>query len=146
MTKKETFANKASDGYIVCYAEGCPKKEQCLRWLVGQQMPATKNFITNVNLQSKDVGTDKCPHFRNKKKVKIAIGMTHIFNGDMPARVEPFVRHRIISNHCRTYYYEFRNGSRPIMPAVQEEIRSVFREAGWNKPVEFDKYIEDYEW
>ena len=146
MTEKETFANKASDGYTVCYGENCPKKAQCLRWLGGQQMPATKNFITNVNLQSKDVATDKCPHFRNRKKVKIAIGMTHIFNGDMPAKVEPFVRQRIISNHCRTYYFEYRNGSRPIMPDVQEEIRSIFREAGWNKPVEFDKYIEDYEW
>ena len=64
----------------------------------------------------------------------------------MPKRVEPYVRRHIIANHCRTYYYEYRNGQRPIPPTVQEEIRTLFREAGWNKEVNFDCYVEDYEW
>lgn len=33
-----------------------------------------------------------------------------------------------------------------IPPAVQEEIRQYFREAGWNSDVIFDGFIEDYEW
>jgi hypothetical protein len=31
-------------------------------------------------------------------------------------------------------------------PAVQAEVRSFFREAGWNEEVHFDGYVEDYEW
>ena len=72
--------------------------------------------------------------------------MMHIFNVDMPRRVEQFVRQRLIGKHCRTYYYEYRNGTRLISPAVQEEVRNLFREAGWNEEVHFDSYVEDYEW
>ena len=78
--------------------------------------------------------------------MKFAKGMMHIFNADMPARVKPFVRLSLIGKHCRTYYYEYRNGTRLISPDVQEEVRGLFREAGWNEEVHFDSYIEDYEW
>ena len=45
-----------------------------------------------------------------------------------------------------TYYYEFRNGKRLIHPAIQEEIRSLFREADWKEDIRFDSYVEDYDW
>ena len=32
MTEQEIFAAKAKEGYTVCYAEQCAKKEQCMRW------------------------------------------------------------------------------------------------------------------
>ncbi|MBR1558084.1 MAG: hypothetical protein IJ647_10085 [Prevotella sp.] len=101
-------------------------------------MPDTRSFITNVNLRSEGVGTLECPHFRNREKVRMAKGMLHIFNGDMPAKVEPFVRERLIGRHCKTYYYEYRKGSRLIPPDLQEEVRNLFREAGWNERVEFE--------
>ena len=46
----------------------------------------------------------------------------------------------------KTYYYEFRNGTRLIHPAIQEEIRSLFRQADWKEDVHFDSYVEDYDW
>ena len=69
----------------------------------------------------------------------------HIFNYDMPRKVEPFVRNNLIASHCKTYYYEFRNGTRLISPAIQEEISDLFREAGWKEDVHFDSYVEDPE-
>ena len=64
----------------------------------------------------------------------------------MPRRVEPYVRQHLIRTHCRTYYFEYRNGTRLISPAIQEEVRRLFREAGWKNDIEFDSYIEDYDW
>ena len=46
----------------------------------------------------------------------------------------------------RTYYFEYRNGSRLIPPALQENIRNLFRESGWTEEVQFDSYVEDYDW
>ena len=146
MKEQDIFKKEAINGYTVCFADQCPLKEHCLHWLVGQQMPADKCFYYCVNPRSQDVGTDRCPHFRQSKKVTFAKGMLHIFNDDMPKKVESHVRQRLIANHCRTYYYEFRNGERLISPAVQEEIRQYFREAGWNEEIQFDGYVEDYEW
>ena len=146
MNEKEIFKEKAVSGYTVCFAAQCPLKERCLRWKVGQQMPDTKSSYHCVNPHYQDVATEHCPLFRQSEKVQFAQGMMHIFNVDMPRRVEQFVRQRLIGKHCRTYYYEYRNGTRLISPAIQEEVRNLFREAGWKEEVHFDSYVEDYEW
>ncbi|UKK53909.1 DUF6078 family protein [Prevotella sp. E2-28] len=146
MKEKDIFKEKAENGYIVCFADNCPLKECCLRYLVGQKMPDTTSSYHCVNPRFQDVGTTNCSLFRKAEKVKYAKGMTHLFNEDMPKRVEPYVRQHLINSHCRTYYYEFRNGERLIPPTVQEEIRQYFREAGWNGDVIFDGFVEDYEW
>ena len=109
-------------------------------------MPDTKSSYHCVNPHYQDVATEHCPLFRQSEKVQFAQGMMHIFNADMPRRVEPYVRSHFIASHCKTYYYEYRNGERLISPAIQEEIRELFREAGWNQEVHFDSYVEDYEW
>jgi hypothetical protein len=72
--------------------------------------------------------------------------MLHTFTSDMPKRLEPAVRMGVIGLTNRTYYYEYRNGSRPIPPALQEDIRQLFRENGWTEEVMFDGYVEDYDW
>lgn len=146
MNEKEIFKEKAVSGYTVCFAAQCPLKDRCLRWKVGRQMPDTKSSYHCVNPHYQDVATDHCPLYRQSEKVQFAQGMMHIFNADMPRRVEPYVRSHFIASHCKTYYYEYRNGERLISPAIQEEIRELFREAGWNQEVHFDSYVEDYEW
>lgn len=146
MNEQEIFKEKAVSGYTVCFAAQCPLKDRCLRWKVGQQMPDTKSSYHCVNPHYQDVATEHCPLFRQSEKVQFAQGMMHIFNADMPRRVEPYVRSNLIASHCKTYYYEYRNGERLISPAIQEEIRDLFREAGWNQEVHFDSYVEDYEW
>ena len=146
MTELEIFKEKALSGYTVCFAEQCPLKGHCLHYLVGQQLPDSRSTYHCVNPRYQHVGTEQCPLFRHSAKVKYARGMMHIFNYDMPRKVEPFVRNNLIASHCKTYYYEFRNGTRLISPATQEEIRSLFREAGWKEDIRFDSYVEDYDW
>ena len=72
--------------------------------------------------------------------------MTGTFTDDMPLRVVKYVRHTLIARQNRAYYFEYRNGKRLIHPTLQEEIRTLFRQAGWNGEVKFDGYIEDYDW
>ena len=122
---KELLIEKAKEGYTVCYADTCPLRTQCLRWLVGQQMPHTYSSYRCVNP---------------------AKGMTHTFTGDMPKRLEPAVRNGVIHLSNRTYYFEYRNGSRLISTALQEKIRKLFHDNGWTEEVMFDGYVEDYDW
>jgi len=84
--------------------------------------------------------------YRSDQKARFARGMLHIFTGDMPKRVEPAVRYGVIKKTNRTYYFEYRNGSRLIPPALQEDIRKLFRDNGWTEEVKFDGYVEDYDW
>lgn len=109
-------------------------------------MPESRSFISTVNPRAHDVGTAECPQYRHAEKVRFAKGMMHIFSDDMPRRIEKAVRQEFTEHHCKTYYYEYRNGQRLISPALQDEIRNLFRKAGWEKEIEFDGYVEDYDW
>ena len=146
MTEENLFREKAAAGYVVCSAEQCPMKTHCLRWLVGQQMPDTTMSYSCVNLRYQGVATEQCPLYRNSEPARFARGMTHIFNGDMPRRLETSMRRRLIAHYGRTYFYEYRNGKRIIPPKMQQDVRRLFLEAGWKGNIEFDSYFEDYEW
>ena len=143
---KELLIEKAKEGYTVCYVDGCPLCNQCMRWLVGQHVPHTASSYRCVNPHFEHVATAECPMYRSDQKVRFAKGMTHTFTGDMPKRLEPAVRNGIIRLTNRTYYFEYRNGSRPIPPALQQAIRDLFRSNGWTGEVTFDSYEEDYDW
>ena len=143
---KELLIEKAKEGYTVCYADQCPLRTLCLRWLVGQHVPNTYSSYRCVNPHFERVATSECPMYRNDQKVRFAKGMTQTFTSDMPKRVESAVRQGVIGLTNRTYYFEYRNGSRLIPPALQEDIRHLFRANGWTNDVTFDSYIEDYDW
>lgn len=143
---RKRFAEMARTTYMVCFMDGCPRRERCLRWLVGQQVPETTDRCICVNPRSTGAGTEQCPCFRLAQKVTIAKGMTRIFTGDMPKRVEPAVRKKLIARYNRTYYFQYRNGKQLIPPAMQQEIRQLFRQYGWDGEVNFDSYFEDYLW
>jgi len=144
--KKELLIEKAQEGYAVCNMEGCPLRDHCLRWLTGQHVPSTRSTYRCVNPHFEGVATAKCPMYRNDQKVRFAKGMLHIFTDDMPKRVEYEVRSEVIAMTNRTYYFEYRNGSRLIPPTLQEQICDLFREKGWKGEVNFDSYVEDYDW
>ena len=143
---KELLIKKAKAGYTACNVDYCPLNTHCLRWLVGQHVPDTYSSYRWVNPHFEGVGTIDCSMYRNDQKVRFAKGMTNIFTSDMPKRVETAVRYGIIGLTNRTYYFEYRNGSRLIPPALQESIRDLFRENGWTGEVTFNGYVEDYEW
>ena len=143
---KELLIEKAKEGYTVCYVDECPLHTQCLRWQVGQHVPHTYSSYRCVNPHFKGVATTECPMYRNDQKVRFAKGMLRTFTSDMPKRLEPAVRQGVISLSNRTYYFEYRNGSRLIPPALQEDIRKLFRDNKWKEEVTFDSYVEDYDW
>ena len=144
--EKELLVKKAHEGYTVCYMENCPLRDHCLRWLTGQHVPTSHSSYRCVNPHYEQVATADCPMYRSDQKVRFARGMMHTFTDDMPKRVEPAVRYGIASLTNRTYYFEYRNGSRLIPPALQEQIRQLFRSNGWTSDVTFDSYVEDYDW
>ena len=146
MEEERIFAEKANSNYAVCFLASCPLREQCLRWLVGCQMPATRMYYQCVNHRAKDVGTANCPQHRPAQKVLMARGMMRIFTDEMPRKVEPGVKNALIARTNRTYYFEYRNGERLIPPSLQSEIRSFFLKFGWTEEIQFDSYVEMYDW
>lgn len=146
MSDKEIFTQKAQTLYAVCFQQACPLREDCLRWLVGEEMPATKWYYTCVNHRMEGVGTSQCPNHRPRKKVMMARGMTGTFTADMPQRVLRGVRSDLISVFGRTTYFKYRRGENLLHPTQQERVKSIFRRHGWTEEVRFDRYEEHFDW
>ena len=144
--EKALLIEKAKEGYTVCYVDNCPLRQQCLRWQVGQHVPNTKCSYWCVNPHFDNVETEQCPMFRPAEKTLWAKGMTRLLADYMPKNVESAVRTELINRYNRTYFFEYRNGTRLIPPAMQEEIRDLFRRHGWTQEVQFDEFVEDYDW
>ena len=142
----DIFKQKALGGYLMCFMNHCPLREQCLHWQVGQHMPQNPPTCICVNPHGEQVATENCKLFRTTQKQRMAKGMEGIFNDDMPKRLEPAIRNELIMRYNRTYFFEYRNGTRLMPPAMQQEIRDLFRQHGWTQEVHFDDYVEDYAW
>lgn len=134
--------SNALSGYFVCFADQCPLHDDCLRWKVGQHLPTDLKACTCVNPRFEKIMTEECPMYEPAHKQRFAKGMYYIFTDDMPVRVINFVRDALVAKYNRTYYFEYRSGKRLMPPAMQEEIRELFRRAGWTQEVKFDEYVE----
>ena len=147
MENKETlFAQNAAKNYVVCYNDQCPLHEQCLRYDAGQFKTASSLIIRTVNPNHKLVAANNCPMFRDNRPQRMVVGMKKHFYRDMPARIATSIKARLIDHNCRSTYYQYHNGKRPITPDLLAFIKQVCREEGWTQPLVFDGETEGYAW
>ena len=143
---EQLFRKKAAEGYLVCFNNDCPLHEQCLRCDIGQYAPSGNMIISVVNPHHAHATDGKCTLFTLNQKVKMPVGMKLHFYEDMPARIAKRIKQRLIDRNCRSTYYQYHNGTRPIPSAMLSFIEQVCREEGWQAPLVFDGEVEDYVW
>jgi hypothetical protein len=143
--KNPTFAEKALN-YIVCYNEQCPLHTKCLRYDVGQYVPAGQLLVTSVSPAYEHALDGNCTLFSDNTPVTMKVGMKNRFYMDMPAYIATKIKGRLIAHTCRSTYYKYHNGKRPIPPTLLSFIESVCREEGWTGPLVFDGEVKDYVW
>ena len=143
-SQEEVFRERASH-YSKCFIESCPRKEQCLHWLVGQYADPMPFVQKSMNPRNPKIGGENCVKFRPNVRIAMKKGMTHFFL-DMPARVEHAIRQDLIMAFGRTQYFEMRKGIRLITPEQQEIIAESCRSYDWNGPQVYDGEEEDWLW
>ncbi|MBQ9187279.1 MAG: hypothetical protein IJ144_05590 [Prevotella sp.] len=146
MQDKETLFRQKADGYLCCFRADCPRREHCLRWEVGQYIAPDRHLATCVSPHYQKAADGACDLFRDNQPVAMPVGMKTRFYRDMPYSVQRFIKDSLIAHNCRSTYYQYHNGQRPITPDYLAVIRSVCRQAGWQGPLEFDGETTDYAW
>ena len=142
MTDKTQLKEKVEQGFIPCFNNSCSRHEHCLRWLGREFISDSQLAVTCVNPL---VGGDDCEMYRLDEKVCMALGFTHLLE-QLPRNMGKTLMQHLINTCNRTYAYEHRNGTRPIPPALQQHIIDFCRSQGWQGPVDFDAYEDQYEW
>ena len=133
------------ENYEVCLRNECPLKETCLRQLGAQEPRKQLNYIRIVNPCLVKNVTDKCQFYRSNKPVRVAYGITHIFD------YVPSIKHDVLYHAVKYYfgkwnYYRVYHRERPIMPHEQEAIQQIFKNNGVTEPVVFEEYKEIINW
>ena len=145
MTREKIFTLKADSDYGICYTQTCPLREHCLRCILRDYLPNERRFTSSVNLDHQKAQTESCPLYRNDQPIRMPLGLSNMYY-NMPARIERALKHHLIAHFNRKRYYEYHSGYRPTLPDHEQYIRRAARNFGWNEPLEFNAYVEDYLW
>ena len=132
-------------GYTMCLNAACPDRERCLRALLVDQIPAEQATIRVVSPAQYPASGERCPHLRPAQKVRIAWGMSRMFD-DMTRLTAPRVRSAVVGHFGRNGFYRARRGDRPILPADQQAIKRIFLAHGIEADPVYDGFTEDYVW
>ena len=142
--QEEVFREKA-DHYLICFINGCPLREQCLRWLVGQYADPNLVVQTSVNPFNPKHGNEHCTMFRKKQRVMMKRGFSNMYY-DMPGHMEKSIRWALIGAFGHRQYFEMRKGNRLITPDCQQRILETCRRFGWQGPIVYDGEQEEWDW
>lgn len=130
--------------YAVCFLEGCSVKEQCLRRLVADHLPETKDFGPAV-LPTMKIGEEGCRLYENGEPKLMAWGFSKLFY-DVKARHETQLRNQMKKYlGGRSNYYRYHNGERLLTPEQQEWIVNLFQQYGYTEGITFEHYANVYD-
>ena len=144
-TREQLFAEKAGKSYAVCYSQTCTLRQHCLRWQLSSYLPESRRLTTCTNLNNPAMQTETCPMYRNDHPVRMPLGIAKMYY-DMPQRIAHPLKQFLIQHFNRKRYYEYHSGYRPVPPAHEQYIRQTIIRFGWQQPIEFNSYVEDYLW
>ena len=136
---------KIQSGFTPCLNDNCQLREHCRRWLGRKYISTTAMVVTTVNTGNPLMGGPHCAMFRSDEPARMAYGFTQLLDV-MPRKDSKLLFERMVRIYRRTYAYEYRNGTRPLTPEMQQQIAGWCRELVYLAPVVFDKYDDAYEW
>lgn len=131
--------------YPLCLNRQCPKASTCLRQLVEQEVTEQSKFLVIINPQYQSAIKGDCPDYRCSTKVQFAKGLMSVMENITAKQMQKVV-HDLINIFSQRTYYRIRKGERLLSPAEQVAVREIFKKYGVVERIEFDRYVEDYEW
>ena len=132
--------------FCKCFASDCTACTKCLRYICHQHLNTQdENFLyISSHLIKPEKGTD-CPYFRPDKKVRLACGFLEALD-KMPAKISRNIRTELRQKYGSSNFYRYMNGQIPLDNKQQMDFIDDFLTLGATFPIEFDSYIEIYNW
>ena len=138
-TIMETKHQNIPAGWAVCFLAGCRRKQECLRYQAGLNLP--DDVETREAVVPSVLKKERCPRFLKTETEHVAYGFTRIFY-DVKSRHIADMRSAIRAYlGGRGTYYRYLHGEQALMPEQQQWIRRLFADYGYPGKVEFDRFL-----
>lgn len=131
--------------YMICLNSGCPCVESCLRHIYAMQYPEEEVSIHALNPRLYPEESSECSYYRPMKKIRLAWGIKDLLH-DLPYDSARRIKQSMLSHFGRTRYYCFFREERPLTPAEQTAVQSIFRRNGVESAPAFGRYSEEIDW
>lgn len=134
---------EVSPGWQLCFCEGCPRHEECLRYVAGQQIPDKLHWGPAVYPTSWKSG--ECEFFREARILRLAWGF------DLLYREVKQKDYTMLLDKVKGYlgghgtYYRYNRGEKLLTPEQQEWIINLFHRYGYTEGIEFVHYRDAYD-
>ena len=140
MEKEELIRNLGAN-ITMCFLEGCPRADKCVKHLAYKMFGDQKTYGKTV-MPSSLKADGQCDQFEEPIAKRYAKGAQHIFDevrmkhfAEIKARVV-----RILGG--RTSYYRCMRGEKLITEEQQAQIANLFKSYGYDSGNLYDEYIE----
>lgn len=131
--------------FLYCSHKQCPRHNKCLRYQAMLCIPQDIPSYATVNPCHIAGNENNCNYFKPCETSRFALGMDHLLD-NIPYSMAVTIRKELYSLMGRSMYYRIRNKERLLHPVEQEQIAEIFLKHGITSKLEFDKYIDKYDW
>ena len=131
--------------YLFCNHTKCPRRNKCLRFQAAMIVPQSVPHYEAININHVAGNEKECSYFSAYTLTTFALGISHILD-DVPHKKAMAIQNSLKSLMGKSMYYRIRNKQRRLHPLEQKQIADVFLEHGIKTKINFDEYIEDYDW
>ena len=130
-------------GYVMCFNSDCPRHEECLRWIVGQQ--ASDNLRVATTVLPSVLKLSRCTYYRKAETLRMAWGFSKLFEDVKRKDAKPLRDAMVDYLGGNGTYSRYRLGRRMLSPQQQDYILNLFRRRGYTEGLEFDNYVTTYD-
>lgn len=141
MKSKELIENLGTS-FTMCFLEGCPRADKCVRHLAYEMLGEEKAYGSTVMPSSLKNG--QCSMFFEAKVLRYAKGASHLYDEVRMKHYETIKVKVMGILGGRTSYYRCIRGEKLISEEQQNAIASLFRTYGYETDNLFDEYVNSY--
>lgn len=134
---------KIGRGCLFCFNADCPRKDECIYYLVSQHIPDGMELGNTVLPPA--CRNRECRFFKLARIVEFAYGFEHLY--DKVLRKDYTQLRLQLTEYLgnKGQYYAYKHGKRGLSPEKQEYIRRLFARYGYEDAVVFDRYVMEYD-
>ena len=142
--EKELDFRRLPASYKRCFLTTCPRRADCLRAKVTDNV--AQGELWGPAVYPAALGADgRCRFFRTGQPQVMAWGFGKLYY-DTRHRDEVALRAAIKGYlGSEAAYYRVNRGAKLLTPEQQEYILGLFRKLGYSKGLEFEHYVETYD-
>ena len=142
MAKIFTFREVPAD-YELCFNGQCPKRDDCIRFLAGQHVPAT--MMSGPAVYPNALTDDICPYFKQTRIIHGAWGFRNLYK-DVAKADAQILKAKVI-NYLGgpVACYGYMHGDKLLTPEQQDHIQGFFNEMGYTHTIVFEGYSNMYD-